>query len=112
MIFKRKWRYLLLTVGSLLFLTLIGRYIFLNILAEPFGTECETNRKWKIEQYEIVEKRCIGFAGPHYYPVYLYKDNKKIDQLTLILDSTCLVKFNPEGLETLTFDICENKIVK
>lgn len=112
MIIKRKWKALLWTVGSLVVLIMIGGYFFLKILSEAFGTECEINRKWKIEKYEIVEKKCIGFAGPHYYPVYLYKDNKIIDQLTFIPDSTCLIKFKPEGINTLTFNICENKLEK
>ena len=112
MVIKRKWKALLWTVGSLVVLIVIGGYLFLKILSEVFGTGCEINRKWKIEQYEIVEKRCIGFVGLHYYPVYLYKDNKKIDQLTFIAGSTCRIQFKPEGNDTLTFNICENRLEK
>lgn len=112
MIIKRRWKTLLWTVGSLVVLIVIGWYVFLNILGEAFGTDCKINRKWTIGQYEIVENQCIGFAGPYYYPVYLYKDDKKIDQLAFIPDSTCMVKFKPEGLDTLTFNICENKLEK
>ena len=112
MIIRRKWKALLWTVGCLIVLIVAGWYLFLNIFSEAFGTECENNRIWEIEQYEIVEKSCIGFAGPHYYPVYLYKDKKKIDQLTFIPDSTCVIKFKPESGDTLIFNICENKLEK
>ena len=112
MLIKRKWKALLWTVGSLVVLIVAGWYAFLYILGQAFGTDCKIHRKWTVGQYEIVEKQCIGFAGPHYYPVYLYKDNKIIDQLTNIPDSTCLIKFKQEGIDTLTFNICENKLEK
>lgn len=100
------------TIGSLVILIVTGWYLFLYVVSAAFRPECNNNRIWKIDGYEIIEKKCLGFAGPHYYLVYLYKDKKKIDELTFISDSTCLIKFKPENSDTLTFNICENKLEK
>ena len=110
MIIKRKWKALFSTIGSLLVLVVVGWYLLLHVVSEVFGLECDNNRKWEIGEYEIIEKKCIGFAGPHYYPVYLYRDGERIDQLTFIPDSTCIIKFKPDTGDTLTFDICKKEM--
>ncbi|MEN0007983.1 hypothetical protein [Flavobacterium nitrogenifigens] len=74
-----------------------------------FKQECNIIKIWKIDNYEIVEKSCIGFAGPHYYPIYLYKDKKEIDYV--IKKDSCIVMFNNQGKE-LQFDLCDRKIIK
>lgn len=107
---RRKWKTLLWTVVSLIVVVIAGWYLFLHIVSEAFGAKCEDNRVWKIENYVIIEKKCIGFAGPHYYPVYLFEDSKEIDYLLFINDSTCVLQFKPDGGDTLTFDICEMKL--
>jgi hypothetical protein len=112
LIVRKKWKTLLWTVVSIFILVIVGWFLFLHIVSEAFGEKCEKNREWKIENYVIVEKKCIGFAGPYYYPVYLYEDNVKLDQLLYINDSLCLVKFKPKESDTLTFDICELKLIK
>lgn len=112
MIIRQKWKAVLWIIGSLVILIVTGWYLFLYVVSAAFGPECTNNRIWKIDGYEIIEKKCLGFAGPHYYLVYLYKDKRKIDELTIISDSTCLIKFKPENSDTLTFNICENKLEK
>ncbi len=97
-------------IVSLAVVVIMGWYLFIYIVSEAFGPKCEENRVWKIENYEIVEKRCIGFAGPYYYPVYLYEGNKEIDRLLFIEDSSCIVNFTTEAGDTLKFDICEMKL--
>jgi hypothetical protein len=77
------------------------------LVSEALGPECNNNRTWRIDQYEIIEKNCVGFAGPHYYPVYLYNEKKKIDELPFIPDSTCIIKFIPQTDDTITFNICK-----
>ena len=110
MLVRRKWKALLWILGCSILLIIAGWYLFLHTVSEAFGAKCEDNRKWKIEEYVIIEKQCIGFAGPLYYPVYLFKDNKEIDKLLFINDSTCLVNFITDKGDTLTFDICEKKL--
>lgn len=110
MIIKRKWKALFWTIGSLLVLAVVGWYLLLHVVSEEFGPDCDINRKWEIGEYEIIEKKCIGFAGPHYYPVYLYRDGERIDQLAFIPDSTCIIKFKPDTGDTLTFDICTKEM--
>ncbi len=107
---RKRWKALLWTVGSLIVLIVAGWYLFLHIVSEAFGAKCEDNQIWEIEEYVIIEKKCIGFAGPYYYPVYLYKDNKKVDDLLFIEDSACIIHFTPDLEDTLTFDICEKKL--
>lgn len=110
MILKKKWKALIWTIGSLVFIMMLGYYFVSIFLSTAFEPECEVIRKWEIKNYEIVEKRCIGFAGPHYYPVYLYKDNEIIDKLSSIPDSTCILKFNSKNGDTLTFNICDKEL--
>jgi hypothetical protein len=110
MIIRRKWKALLWSIGCLIVLIVTGWYLLLHIVSEVFEPECDNNRVWEINQYKIIEKKCIGFAGPHYYPVFLYKDKEKIDKLTFIPDSTCVIKFKPDTGDTLIFDICEKKL--
>jgi len=110
MIIQRKWKALLRTVVSLIIFIVIGWYFLLYIVSEAFGSKCENNRIWEIEEYQIIEKKCIGFSGSYFYPVYLYKDSEIIDKIIFIQDSSCLIKFKPEIGDLVTFDICEKKL--
>jgi len=110
LIIQRKWKSLLWTSGILLLLIIAGIYLFLQVFSEAFRAKCEENRIWKIEDYRIIEWRCIGFAGPYYYRVSLYKNNNEIDQTSFVPDSTCIINFNLEMDKTISFDICNNEI--
>jgi 4-amino-4-deoxy-L-arabinose transferase-like glycosyltransferase len=56
MIIRRKWKALFWTIGSLLVLAIAGWYLLLQVVSEAFGPVCDDNRKWKIGEYEIIEK--------------------------------------------------------
>ncbi len=84
----------------------------MKIISQSFKTECENLKVWKIENYEIVKRRCLGFAGAPYYPVYLCKNDKELDYLTFTEDSTCILKFKPTENDSLIFDICEMKLLR
>ena len=105
LIILKKWRILLwfLVIATLINL---GYLFFINLFASAVKEKCELRREWKIENYCLIEKQCIGFSGPNYSPIYLYKNGKEIDQ-SLIKDSTCVVQFTNERGDTLEFDICE-----
>ncbi len=90
-------------------LAFVGWVLFIWFISVAFQTECETEKTWKIEDYEIVEKRCTGFAGPPWYPIYLYQDNTEIDYVNSKSDS-CLVKFTNELGDTLEFDLCTEQL--
>lgn len=109
LVVRKKWKAVLWTLGSLIVLAIAGWYLFLWFVSAAFQNKCETERTWKIEDYEIVEKRCIGFAGPPWYPIYLYQDNKEIDYVNSTSDS-CLVKFTNELGDTLEFDLCDEEL--
>lgn len=106
---KRKSKSMILILVIILGL-IVGAWYYLTRYLEAVGPECEENRKWTFAEYTIIEQRCIGFAGPPYYNVYLYKNGLKVDRLTPITDSTCIIKHKPNSEPMLTFDICkENK---
>jgi hypothetical protein len=71
--------------------------------------QCVVVDTWKIEDYEIIKKQCLGFAGPPYYPVYLFKDETKIDWVNYMTDS-CIVKFKGLDGDSLEFDLCSNRL--
>ena len=76
-----------------------------------FKTQCVTQQEWVIDDYRIVEERCIGYAGPYFYPIHLYKDKREIAQHAYKSDS-CLVEFTGNDGDTLKFDLCSKTLVK
>lgn len=112
MIIRKKWKFLMWSLAGIGILTVIFLVLFFYVFLGAFSPECNNNRIWKIEGYEIIEMKCLGFAGPPYYPVYLYKNKKKIDELTFIDDTTCRIQFKPKNSDTLTFNLCENQLEK
>lgn len=109
LVVRKKWKALLWTVGCLIVLAIAGWYLFLWFVSAAFQIECETESTWKIEDYKIVQKRCIGFVGPPWYPMYLYHKNKEIDHVNYKEDS-CNVKFTNQIGDTLQFDLCDEKM--
>jgi energy-coupling factor transporter transmembrane protein EcfT len=109
LIIYKKWRTLLSFLGIILVIV-FGSILIIYHFASAIKDKCEIHREWKIDNYYIVEKQCIGFSGPNFFPVYLYKDGKEIDK-SFIMDSSCIVQFVNNKKDTLEFDICE-KILK
>jgi len=88
-----------------------GWNILLHFVSAASREKCDTNKVWEIENYKIIEKQCIGFAGPYFYPVHLYKNNTEIDQIAYKSDS-CIVEFSDKDGKTLRFDLCSNRMVR
>lgn len=97
------------TISILLIIGFFGWKIFVNIFSMSFSRKCEVTNTWEIENYNIEEKRCIGFAGPPFYPIYLYKKGIEIDYINHKSDS-CIVQFTNEKGYTLEFDLCSEKL--
>ena len=74
-------------------------------------TKCEEIKNWKIGDYKIVKSKCLGPAGPHYYPLSLYKDNKFLGENGFQKD-TCTTTFQADNDLYLIFDICQNTVVE
>jgi|SRR5690554_2374356 hypothetical protein len=93
-------------------LAIIGLLIWFLLMTflRSVGEKCEENRTWKIENYKIVEKRCLGFAGPYHYPIYLYENGKEIAFITFWEESKCVIEFKTYSEKILSFDICEKQI--
>jgi energy-coupling factor transporter transmembrane protein EcfT len=106
-IFK-KWRNILWLLLIVL-LIILGYLFFINQFASAVKEKCELHREWNIDNYYIIEKQCIGFSGPNYFPVYLYQNGKEIGQ-SFIDDSSCVVQFVNQKGDTIEFDICERII--
>ncbi|MEL7004569.1 MAG: hypothetical protein AAFN93_17815 [Bacteroidota bacterium] len=94
--------------GTLVFLLIsyISFNYFLNTIGEAFGTKCEVYRTWNIDNYEIRQLSCIGWAGPHYYPADLYENGELIESSSFVKDS-CYLEFQPKQDSFLRFNICE-----
>ena len=111
LVVRKKWKALLWTSGSLIVLAVVGWYLLLWLVSAAFQNKCEVEKIWKIEDYEIIEKRCIGFAGPPWYPIYLYRDDIEIDYVNYKKNS-CIVNFTNQIGDTLQFDLCNEKMKK
>lgn len=99
----------LIILGIIFVGVLIGGYYFLNILGDAFGAECEKTQKWTVQDYEIQEYRCLGWAGPHYYPMDIYKHGKKIGNNVIKKDS-CLIRFRKQKEIYIDLNICKKTI--
>ena len=108
----KRWKTLIGVIASFMIIFIAAWFFSLRIISKAFVAKCEINREWKIENYQIVERQCIGFSGPYYYPVYLYEDNKEIDRLSYLDDSTCNVQFISKDGDTLRFNICEMVVTR
>lgn len=108
---KKGLKITLIVISVLLVLVVVGGYLALGIFAEAFGTDCERSSSWTINEYKIQEYKCIGWAGPHYYPLYLYKDEKKISVGGYKIDP-CTIRFIPSNDVYLKFNICDNTLVQ
>ena len=108
---KRIKKIIFITALSLIIVTIAGCYYFLDVFSSALKENCDDNRVWKIEMYEIIEKKCLGFSGPYHYPVYLYKNKIKIDNISYLSDS-CIVKFKSEIGDTLSFDLCDQTLIR
>ncbi|MET2985943.1 hypothetical protein [Aureibaculum conchae] len=88
---------------------LIGGYYFLKKLGEAFGAECELTNEWTFKEYQIKEYRCIGWAGPPWYPMDIYKDGKEIASDVIRQDS-CLIRFRKNKQQYVDLNTCENSV--
>ena len=104
---KKKILILIFLILSIIFLLLWNFYIqpFFKAVKE----DCKENKIWKIENYKIIEKKCLGLAGPHFYPIYLYEQNEQISQGIYLKGSQCLIEFKIELNKKILFDKCNCK---
>jgi hypothetical protein len=63
----------LIIISILIALIISAEYFALKTVGEAFGADCEKNNTWTVDEYEIIEYKCLGWAGPHYYPIDLKK---------------------------------------
>jgi hypothetical protein len=108
---RREFKILAWTFGALAIVAIIGWKILLHPFLESVETTCHPVETWTIDNYKIVEEQCIGFAGPPWHSLYLYKDDIEIDYVNSKSDS-CIVKFRNQDGDTLRFDLCMKKMMR
>lgn len=89
----------------------IGGHFALKFFGEAFGADCEKSNSWTVGEYEIQEYKCIGWAGPYYYPLYLYKNDEELSENGKKLDS-CTMHFKIRDNLYIKIDICNNRITQ
>lgn len=105
---------LLISVAILAFI-FIGGYSFVFRIKESikggfgYGTQCEETSIWLIGEFQIQERTCIGYAGPHFYKYDLLKKEKVLVFDVTKIDS-CHVEFEFDSV--VKFNLCENKLIK
>ena len=72
-------------------------------------TKCEEMESWEIEGYKIIKSKCLGPAGPHYYPISVYKDNKFLGENGIPKDS-CITAFQARNDLYIFFNVCEKSL--
>ncbi len=73
------------------------------------GEECDVKIVAKIDNYEVKDKSCIGFAGPRYSQYTLYENGKNLGVGEKI--DSCTIRFLPKNL-ILNFNICSNELTE
>ena len=82
-------------IGITLTVVLVGGYVALRVIGSAYSSECEKSESWSLKEYKIQEYKCLGWAGPPYYSIHLYKNENKIDEHGNKLDS-CRIVFSPK----------------
>ena len=101
-----------LIIFSIIFVgILIGGYFVLKTFGEAFGSECEKTKEWTFQEYQIKEYRCIGWAGPPWYPMDIYKNGKEV-ATNIIQQDSCTIRFRKSKEQYVKLNICENSISK
>ena len=76
---------------------------------EIVGDDCQDNRNWFLNDYKILETRCLALEGPAYYQFSLYKKDSLVIANALTKDS-CLVEFLHQK-ELVSINVCDEKMV-
>ena len=108
---SKRLKTLIIVTTSTIVLILICGYFALTIIGGAFGSECEKSNSWIVGQYEIQEYKCLGWAGPNYYPLELFKNGEKITRNGLKLDS-CRIHFVPRNDLYLKLNICNKQLTE
>ncbi|MBF6609160.1 MAG: hypothetical protein ITG00_10550 [Flavobacterium sp.] len=101
-------RTLIVVVSFLALIAIVGYFLLTNFL-KAMGEECEVRTMAAVRTYEIIDKSCIGFAGPRYSTYYLYENGKNIGTGNK-LDS-CFIQFRARH-SILDFNICTTELTE
>jgi hypothetical protein len=101
----------LIVISIIFAIILIGGYFALKTLRGAFGSECELTKEWTFQEYQIKEYRCIGWAGPPWYPMDIHKNGKEI-ATNVIRQDSCVIRFRKNKEQYVDLNICENSVTK
>ena len=111
LIFTRKIKLVLTVSVTILIVSLVAYYWVLGYFLNAIKTECNETKYWKIAEYKINERRCIGFAGPPFYRYDIYKKDKLYKE-DIIKSDSCTIKQKVNDSTYLIFNLCEKSLVK
>ena len=83
----------------------------IGTFGEAFGTDCEKTQNWAVGNYLVQEYECIGYVGPQFYPIDLFRNGERIDEYIFKVDS-CTLNSQPKKDLFLKIDICNQKITE
>ncbi len=101
----------LVIISILIVGILIGGYLVLKTIGKAFGSDCELTKEWTFQEYLIKEYHCIGWAGPPWYSMDIYKNGKEI-ATNIIRQDSCTIRFRKNKEQYVNLNICENLISK
>ncbi len=86
-------------------------FLSLFCSCNPGLTKCEEMESWEIEGYKIIRSKCLGPAGPHYYPISVYKDSKLLGENGFQKDS-CITAFQARKDLYILFNVCQKSLAE
>jgi hypothetical protein len=86
-------------------------FIIISASCNSELTKCEQIQEWKIENYKIIKSKCLGPAGPPYYPLGIYKGTKFFGDIGFQKDD-CTITFQATSDLYSIFDICKNQLTE
>ena len=93
---------------SMIFIVGIGFYI-IDTIGDAFGADCEYHDSWTVQEYEIDKYRCVGWAGPPYFPLYIKKDGRKLPGIGTRKDS-CTIGYEFHRQSYVELNTCDGTI--
>jgi hypothetical protein len=80
-------------------------------VGKAYGTNCDKTQKWQVGDYMIQEYSCIGFAGPHFNRLDIFKNNQLIAENIYNSDS-CKIDFQQKNDLYIKINVCNNQVLE
>jgi len=102
---------ILIIIAGVVTIIIGALYVTLYTIREAYGSDCENSRQWTVNTYTIQEEKCLGWAGPHYYPLSLIENGTAIANNGHQIDS-CIIRFIPDNDLYIELNICSKQVTE